>query len=479
MTRRLAWSLAGWAICVCAEVGAAPPSAGTSPAAPSTTVVSKANNEVAARLAKVFGCAEKLWPRWPVDTLSVLLIDVPAENAILLRGAHLASGARGDKPNVTPMPYERIAAQLKQRGQLGYAFLQMPSVGKVVAIFHSAASDHDLDRIVEMAMHEGFHYTGQAGFGRWSKSRGAYYPEDTTARYLRHEIMRSLKRAAEGGPLGPVAHWAGEFRARQGGRDPRAVDRIEGTAEYVGIVGLSIGSNGCSADELTLHSAALKYADRKLGARFTSLLRPDEDGEATVIGLYAGLVLRKSGRTGWQESVEKGATLLEVLLENVTPVSMPRDRDLFARLEAVITSQNDAYKPRIDALTKSLQSPLYVVVAFPAVRMGSVWVPPPPKGGTLTYEAGNETVRVSLGGHVSPLLGAQGGSLVLKGVDTRDASRTPCGPEPQIIFPVKRDGVTQLNSDRANMADEGVIGTNVRVLRRDRDGIPWFCVRPD
>src|SRR5204863_2330279 len=134
-------------------------------------------------------------------------------------------------------------------------FLNLTSFGKVLAIHHSAQSDADVDALVAMTFHEGFHFTGQK-FKDSLHLRGMQYPEDAMSRYLRFEIIRGLRRALEGEALGGAAYWAREFESSSKGRKAliHEVDRIEGSAEYVEALAVAISRTGCDASDEMLIS---------------------------------------------------------------------------------------------------------------------------------------------------------------------------------------------------------------------------------
>ena len=445
----------------------------------STTAISPANEKTVARLTTVFGCSDRVWPGWQVSSLNLLLVDVARENAILLRGEiATASGGRAN-PTVTTIPYESVPAYLKGRGLGAAAVPNWPNLGRILAVFHSAANETEIARVVEMALHEGFHLTGQRSFARdgaRSFFRGTRYPEDARARYLRHEILIALSRSPAGEPLGAVAYWAKEFSATHGTDDERYIDRIEGSATYVGTLGLSIAQHGCNARDEILNSDARDHLNREWGKWIANPVRPNADTEGTIIGGYAGLRLQLSAHRGWHEAVERGATPLDLLLESVVPVKQADNDELFNRLEATIVPRNAMNKSRLERMGNALQSPLHAIISFPALRLGPASSPQ----GLLTFDSdGGRKVQVILDLDTSVALGREGGRLTLKGTDIRFETGTPCGSAGQIIFPVKRDAVTQLSDERVNVSDEGVFGRNVRVAVHDRSGVQWMCVRSD
>lgn len=469
------------AMLVCGTAGAEPLLVPADSAVRLTGIagISSANDVAVARLTRVFSCIVRVWPNWPVNSLHVLLVDVPRQNAVLLHGATAPPQAEGAKPNVTTILYEAVPAQLKDL-KPGFTIIRWPDLGQILAVFHSAATDAEIDRVVEIALHEGFHLSGQRMFARYLATptfSGAHYPEDVRVRYLRYEIMRTVSRIHRGDPLGPIASWENDLGAKRGDRNMRQSDRIEGSAEYVAMLGLSIAKHGCTAPDEILYGDARVYAEQRSSRRLVNyLVRPNAITEAYVIGAHAGLLLQRSGRNGWHEAVEKGATFLDLLLENVLPATQNEDRELFNRLETIIAPRNAMIKGRLEGLNNALQSPLHAVASFPSLRIG----PNVATLGLLTYDADDKKrVQVALDLLASPLLGDDGGSLALKGTDIRFETSTPCGPARQVIFPVKREGVRQLGGGRVNISDEGIVGTNVRVMAHDRNGVQWLCIRAD
>ena len=255
-------------------------------AAEETWSASPANTKVLTRFARVMLCPEKVWPGWAADALNIVLVDFPAQEAVLFTGPRAPTAPGDNTASRRKIPYEAVPAHLKQPGP-GFAMWRTEKFGEMIAVYHSAVSDGDIDQVVRIALHEAFHYPGQKGFALdWSSTRrGASYPEDVTVRYLRHEVMRSLRRAVEGAELGPVAFWANEARARPGIPDPHWIDRIEGSAEYVEQFALAIASKGCAANEQVLAATALAHANRKVAFKLDSLPAVSADTEAIVIGM--------------------------------------------------------------------------------------------------------------------------------------------------------------------------------------------------
>ena len=462
-----------------AGVQDAPPPA-TAPATPPSALVamplsvafaSEANQTIAARLTRAFACSEKLWPGWPVATLQLLLVDVAKKNAVLLRGA-------GASPNLEAVPYETVPEQFKQP-KLGFAFTRWPGVaqGQIVALFHSAADETAIVRAVHLALHEGFHLTGQRQFARGpgnsSVPKGERYPENVAVRYLRREIMRSLSRASSGESLGAAAHWANVLSMRGDAEELHFNDRIEGSAEYVAMLGLSIAREGCDAGNERLAAGALEFASVIWGP-WTEAIRPNVDGEAIIIGTHAGLRLFLSGHAGWQQAVAKGETIQEVLLQSIAPVKQPDDAKLAKLMEEAIAPRNALNRRRVEELNAALLSSAHAVLSFSALQLGSAVAPT----GLLTYlTRDGQNVLMIPDARASPLLGGDGGRLVLEGKNVRFEDRTPCGPSRQVIFPVPREAVTQLDGDRASISHQGVTGTNIKVVPQDRAGVRWLCIQ--
>ena len=444
----------------------------------SARTVSPSNEKIAARLTQALGCAGRIWPGWRAEKLHVLVIDVSAKNAILLTGAASNSHSGRIKHEVTSVPYQVVPNQFDQSGP-GFAFTSWPNLGRILAVHHSASNEAELDRVIEITVHEGFHLTGQGGFLRPERTpvRSVQrYPEEAFARYIRHEIMISLSRASAGEPLDAVAYWANELVAKRGSGTLRLIDRIEGSAEYVAALGIAIAEHGCTADDSTLAARALAHASLKWHRWLTDPIRPNEVTEAVVIGLYAGLLLQNSQRGGWQKTVQNGQSLLDLAIEGVTPVPQEINNELLGRIEAIVAARNAETRSHVDALNESLRSPHHVVMSIPAVRIGPAVGPQ----GIFSY-VGDQGKNVEIIPKIraAPLLGSQGGTLALRDTDVRFEADTPCGSARQLVFPVKRESVTRRSDDRVDVAEQGIEGKDIKVVNRDREGVHWLCVAAD
>ena len=440
----------------------------------SARTVSPSNEKIAARLTQALGCAGRIWPGWRAEKLHVLVIDVSAKNAILLTGAALNSHSGRIKHEVTTVPYQAVPVQFHRPGS-GFAFTSWLNLGRILAVHHSASDDADVDDAIEIAVHEGFHLTGQDAFVRPQRapvSSTQRYPEDASARYVRHEIMLALRRVFADESLGAAAYWAKEFAAKHFAPALQLIDRVEGSAEYVAVLGMAVAEHGCNAADATLVTYALAQANRK-PHRWE---RPTQVTEAFVIGFYAGLLLQSSKRSGWHKDVENGQALLDLVIEGVTPVPQEINNELLGRIEAIVAARNAETRSHVDALNESLRSPHHVVMSIPAVRIGPAVGPQ----GIFSY-VGDQGKNVEIMPKIraAPLLGSQGGTLALRDTDVRFEADTPCGSARQLVFPVKRESVTRRSDDRVDVAEQGIEGKDIKVVNRDREGVHWLCVAAD
>src|SRR5436190_7400995 len=145
MLRCRAASLAGLAIGTSLALASA--------AAEETWSASPANTKVMTRFARVMLCPEKVWPGWAVDALNIVLIDFPAQDAVLFTGPRAATAPGGNKASRRKIPYEAVPPHLKQPGP-GFAMWRTEKFGEMIAVYHSATSQGDIDEVVAMALHE-------------------------------------------------------------------------------------------------------------------------------------------------------------------------------------------------------------------------------------------------------------------------------------------------------------------------------------
>ena len=435
--------------------------------------ISKANELILSRLRNVYRCANRIWPGWAADNFHVLVGDKHDDSAVLVSG----KGAPGEKsavpPYVSAVPFD-MAKIIVTRERPVYTPIQWNGLGRILAVFHAAISEVEIDKAVEVIVHEGFHFSGQQQFARTSNfPRGVHYPENPRIRYLRHKISAGLGQASDGNSFGGIAFWAKELDAIRAGSLMREIDRIEGSAQYVQIYGSEIARQGC--DSLDDNVVLAGFA--RLGA-FTrgSLSNPGQanvDFEAYAIGALAGLHLQRSGRAGWRQAVEKGATPLELLVENVTPEKQPEDRGLLAQIETAVGVRNEKLKPRLEGFRNLMRSVSQLIISVPGAQLGAPYI----SQGFVTYEAEHGAVQlVGLGAHAARKRGENGGDIGLKGKDIQITNETPCASTNQAIFPIAKSAVTDWGKDTVNIVDDQVLAASLRVVKREQGGMQWLCV---
>jgi len=329
--------------------------------------------------------------------------------------------------------------------------------------------------VVGLVLHESLHLTGQSWTGG-TFARGAHFPDDARLRYLRRRIIEELRQAAQTNDAGGVAFWLRELREKHGRDQKRLLklDAVEGTAEYVEAIGSSIASQGCDAGERVILEAAFARIDAKWRDTSAQSVTTFPEVEAYVIGAYAGLLLRRAGRPGWQETVENGQPMLDLLVAQVAAQARAEDPELQTRIREEVKRRNDLIKPRLEELLASLRSPAHAVVSLPAARLGNL----SPRYGFVTYDAGEAN-------DVLVLLGARGraypddlfATLEFSGQDILLSSRTPCGTYRQAVFAVPGASAREVGHG-VKIVDEHVVGQTGTAMKRTDKRVAWLCVSP-
>jgi len=439
--------------------------------------LSEANKLVIDRLANsIFSCPEKIWPGWQTKGLRILIVDIPQKNAILLSAAEPSSSESQTPFSVAPVSYDSLSPHLKKTG-LGYAYISWPLIGRILAVHHSVSNESGIGQVVELVLHEAFHLTGQSrfGFSALTFTRGPHFPDNADLRYLRRRIIDGLRKTAQGdNRIGEIAFWVNQVRDKYGAGLNRlaTLDAAEGSAEYVRFVGSSITTLGCEAAENVILSKALERLDSKWRDFSAQSVKSFPESESYVIGAYSGLLLRKSGRTGWERATENGQSMLDQLVMNVGPESRPEDPELQVQVNREVTARNEFMKSRLDALRTSLQSPERIAVSIPRARLGVLY----PQYGYVTYEGeSGKEILVALGARVPTTFSLDFGTIELREQIVQIVSQTPCGAYRQAVFSVSKDAISEPVDGNVRIATAGIVAELLGVSKRAHEGLQWLC----
>jgi hypothetical protein len=419
---------------------------------------------IAATLTPPLGvCPDRVWPGFPGREIQVLLADFRGRRALLWND--LREGFRGE-PRLSPLPYEDLPPLFTSGSEYQFGELY----GKATLGF---AYDPKADPSwsAEVVAHEAFHRYVQ---GTWSvagagMARGIRYPEPWGPRYLRRELIRSLRDAAEGNPgaLADAAAWQARLAEEfpESVRETRKVDVAEGTAEYAGVMAAAVAEAGCGAKE----SALIGAAARRARGRWE---RPDKEEESYALGVLAGLSLRARDAKGWEAAAASGTPPAEFLLAGIPPADPAGDLDLAAETKREVAATNRAVLEKIGPFLTPPAGDEFLVAMPSGWMQGSFetagFVTLPEEGGP-----GRTFVLDITAAFVSPSYGSR---LMLSGL-TVETTGSPCGEGAFHVFPLPIGALREEPDGRGTIASMRVRGGNLAYDFVRRAGVVWLCVR--
>ncbi|MEA3492870.1 MAG: hypothetical protein U9R38_00620 [Candidatus Margulisiibacteriota bacterium] len=305
-------------------------------------------------------------------------------------------------------------------------------------------SNYDIDDILILLCHEGFHIVGQALWKSKSGAtfRGDIYPENWRPRYLRRMIMDALYRAfvkKERGAVGESVYWHNLYSVQFPEEKNRnfEVDRLEGSAEYVGLFGVVFGRLGSGASKLKLYDDLRKLFARRWKTKYNNFHHKGslKEGESYAIGPLAGFILDLKGIKGWKLRVAGGETPMDVLAKSVPPLKAAEDLGIKEKVIKYYELKNIELKNIIDAYEEKTDSLEYVLIAAPLDwAAGGSWG----RKGFLSF--GKKKMIVGLDGKFySP---DSPSNIQVKGVNAELIfAPYPAGKNifGYVVFPVKKD----------------------------------------
>lgn len=191
------------------------------------------------------------------------------------------------------------------------------------------------DQLMTLLTHENFHNVDQdtgspvhrhAGSCEWHQGHGGRaLPGDVDAiRLARQHMMKALKDAIstdspEGRrqALAQFRAWAGRI-PREAMNQLRAVDRAEGSAEYVGVQSTLRSRLGCDVSADRLRQGMREYLD----SRYVPMPQA-VDQQAYLLGSAAGFLLDELGVRDWKDRVTRGESPVDLLLAHPSIAGAP------------------------------------------------------------------------------------------------------------------------------------------------------------
>lgn len=408
-------------------------------------------------------CPDRVWPGLPGREIQVLLVDLRGRRAVLWND--LREGYRG-APSIAGIPFGELPPAYTSGAEYRFGELHgRPTLG----FSYDPAADPSWS--AEIVVHEAFHryVQGRWGIAASGLARGIRYPEPWEPRYLRRELVRSLRAAVDGTPgaLADAAAWLSRIRAEfpEALRETRAVDVVEGTAEYAGVMAAAVSAAGCAAKE----TALIAEAARRVRNRWN---RPDKEEESYALGVLAGLALRGRGEPGW-ESAAAGSPPAELLLARVRPGDPAMDVELAAETKREFQAANRAVRRKIEPFLFPPPGDAFLVAVPSGWMQGSFGT-----GGFVSLPAdGGGTERSFVlemtASFASPDTGSR---LTLNGVVV-ERSGSPCGAGSFHLFPLPIRALVEGTDRRGTIAEGPVRGEGLEYDFVRRDGVVWLCVR--
>jgi hypothetical protein len=411
----------------------------------------------------LFECPDRVWPGFPGREFQVLLIDLKGRRALLWND--LRNGI-GMAPRMSGVPFDALPPAFLSGSEYRFGDL----FGKpTLALVYDPAADPSWS--VEVVAHEAFHRYVQ---GNWegaggSMERGIRYPEPWGPRYLRRELIRSLRGAVEGKPgaLADAAAWQARLAEEfpDSVRETRKVDVAEGTAEYAGVMSAAVAGAGCGTKE----SALIGAAAQRVRGRWE---RPDKEEESYALGVLAGLALRAGGRQGWEAATASGTPPVEFLLAGVTPADPSGDLDLAAETKREVSAANRAVREKIGEFLSPPGGDEFLVAVPSAWVRGSFET-----AGFVTLPSDGGTDRSFVLDITATFLSPAYGSLLTLSGLTVELSGSPCGNGSFHVFPLRIAALREEPDGRGSIAEKRVRGERLAYDFVRRDGIVWLCLR--
>jgi hypothetical protein len=408
-------------------------------------------------------CPDRVWPGLPGRDLQVLLVDLRGRRALLWND--LREGYRG-APRISGIPFGELPSLYTSGAEYRFGDLHgRPALG------FAYDPGADPSGSVEIVIHEAFHRYVQEGWEIPASgvARGIRYPEPWEPRYLRRELVRSLRADVDGTPgaLADAAAWLSRIREEfpEALGETRAIDVVEGTAEYAGVLAASVSAVGCGAKETEL----LAEAARRVRNRWD---RPDKEEESYALGVLAGLALRGRGERGW-ESAAARSPLPELLLARVPPGDPAVDVELAAETKREFQETNRAVREKTGPFLSPPPGETLLVAVPSDWMQGSFgtggFVSLPSEGGGTE----RSFILEMTAAFASP---ASGSRLALKGV-TVERSGSPCGAGSFHVFPLPIHAFVEGADRRGTIAEGPVRGEGLEYALVRHAGTAWLCIR--
>lgn len=411
------------------------------------------------KLAVMTECSDRVWPNYSWQKLQVVFADPAQDNAILWNPQSEAS--KQQKTIVLPA---KNFARLAPGG-----FASGPYDGVYTFLTFRSTSD-DAYELVFRAIHEVFHDTAQSNMPR-DPYRGEQYPEEWKPRYYRWEMLRELRQAVLTGRsehIRAAAFWnrrlISEFKADYDGT--RAIDVLEGSAEYAGRIGTALASVGCNVSEQQLVDAAKTH----IGSDAVDFFK---EGESYRLGFLAGLLLRMQQRPDWEKRAASGQRITDILFENVEPEAQPENVLVSAQFKEHFEKRNNEIRGIGESFFTASESASNYVVAIPvAYTVGSYGA-----SGHVRFPFHGTPLRLMLDSDWR-FRTRNGGQLRLGRRTVAVVAFSADDSKAMVIFPVTREEVQKQKDGTYSITAGSVRGEGLVLSSQEvKDFTTWMMVQ--
>lgn len=301
-------------------------------------------------------CPGKIWPGYSWAGLQVVLVRRTQETSLLWSAN---DGSLRPVPNST-LPTKSLSTS--------FSFVKFN--GAMTMTLNTEETDADADRIFRLGVHEFFHQVAQKEWKKPAGIRGTTYPQSYQPRIFRRMLFDRLAEYLESDgkdseALGRAAFWFKRWRTEFPLEAFGSADQYEGTARYADQMADLVARNGCKATEHEMLSAFKSGYRARMGKSVSGQVF-DLSFEGYDIGGMSSLILRLiENDPSWSEAIGSGATPVEYLLKNVSPVEDAIPGDLEATFRATAERMNAEIGALVDSDLANYVSPDYVRIAIP------------------------------------------------------------------------------------------------------------------
>ena len=332
--------------------------------------------------------ADAIWPGCSWGGLPVLLTDEKTQTAYCWKLPVAETG----QANLTKIEYGSLPDAL-----IGKNWSSGRYDGHKVLSLDIGLNGYDLDKIYPLLCHEGFHIIGQSNWRiATSSQRGDSYPQDWYARFLRHQMAYCLYVALNNHDYQQVrqaVYWQNCYAILYPDEvaQNNGYDRLESSAEYVGIKGAAVAFCG-SIDETLLLPVELRLINEFWQEKYNNFAYSGSarEGESYYIGMLAGMCMDVYGIEGWKDAVTQGKTAMEILAAHTAPEEGVFDHQLLNQTYAYYQQQNKLLGAIVDKFESDNTNNTVYALALPADSMQGVFV----RQGVLNYLSNGSPVML-------------------------------------------------------------------------------------